>query len=172
MKARPIKEQLPMEPSQFLSGWKEIATYLGKGVRTVQRYERHLGLPIRRPAGKSAGSVVATRAELDAWVKASPIREVYSLNNPLPEYEYSNRTMKKSLSEMRRLRDQMFSLRKELSNSLSSLRASLESLSDNLWENRLIAIRADALVRDEERASLDEPEINSPPPGRNISRVS
>ncbi len=30
-----------------LNSWKEIACYLGRGVRTVQRYERDLGLPVR-----------------------------------------------------------------------------------------------------------------------------
>ena len=58
---------------QILSGWKEIANYLGKGVRTVQRYEREMGLSIHRPAGKfSGGTVVAVRAELDNWVIAGP----------------------------------------------------------------------------------------------------
>jgi len=61
-------------PLQFLSGWKEIANYLRKGVRTVQRYERELGLPVHRPAGKPAGYVIATKSELDGWVNAGPIR--------------------------------------------------------------------------------------------------
>jgi len=59
---------------QFLSGWKQIANYLGMGVRTLQRYERERGLPIHRPAGKSAGSVVATKAELESWVTAGAVR--------------------------------------------------------------------------------------------------
>jgi len=29
-----------IEPPQVFSGWKDIANYLGMGVRTVQRYER------------------------------------------------------------------------------------------------------------------------------------
>jgi hypothetical protein len=53
---------------EILSGWKEIANYLSKGVRTVQRYERDMGLPIHRPAAKSSASVVATKTELDEWV--------------------------------------------------------------------------------------------------------
>jgi len=61
-----------MSARQFFDGWKEIANYLGKGVRTVQRYERELGLPIHRPNGKSVGPVIATKVELDDWVKASP----------------------------------------------------------------------------------------------------
>jgi hypothetical protein len=57
---------------QILSGWKEIADYLGKGARTVQRYEREMGLPIHRPAGTS--SPVAIKAQLDDWVIKSPNR--------------------------------------------------------------------------------------------------
>ena len=59
---------------QILSGWKEIANYLRKGVRTVQRYERELGLPIRRPAGKSRSSAIAIKAELDCWLKGNPVQ--------------------------------------------------------------------------------------------------
>ncbi|HKS72521.1 MAG TPA: hypothetical protein VJQ82_04945, partial [Terriglobales bacterium] len=53
-----------------LHGWKEIANYMRKGVRSVQRYERDLGLPIHRIAGKSGSAVLASKAELDAWVSA------------------------------------------------------------------------------------------------------
>ena len=63
----------------ILSGWKEIANYLGKGVRTVQRYEGELRLPVRRPAGRARGSVLATKLELDAWVTACPIRKEFQL---------------------------------------------------------------------------------------------
>src|SRR5215469_5262052 len=60
---------------QILHGWKEIANYLGKGVRTVQHYERVVSLPIHRPTGKSSGgAVVAIPAELDNWVIVSDRR--------------------------------------------------------------------------------------------------
>ncbi len=52
----------------FLNGWKEISNYLGRGVRTVQRWE-HLGLPVRRPAGRTRSAVCALPDEIDAWVK-------------------------------------------------------------------------------------------------------
>lgn len=51
----------------LLSSWKEIGQYLGKGVRTVQRWEQEFGLPVRRPAGHSRHAVLAVPAELDAW---------------------------------------------------------------------------------------------------------
>ena len=60
---------------EVLSGWKDIANYLDKGVRTVQRYEYDLNLPVRRPAGRPGGSVLATKGDLDQWVLAGPIRK-------------------------------------------------------------------------------------------------
>ncbi|RPJ68877.1 MAG: hypothetical protein EHM24_20240 [Acidobacteria bacterium] len=54
-----------------LNGWKEIAAYLDRGVRTVQRWEKTLGLPVRR-IGTGRGEVVfALPEELDAWRAAS-----------------------------------------------------------------------------------------------------
>ena len=52
----------------LLNGWKEIATYLKCGVRTVQRWE-HLGLPVMRVRGSKKGPVMAVSEKLDAWVR-------------------------------------------------------------------------------------------------------
>jgi hypothetical protein len=55
--------------STVLSSWKDIARYMGKGVRTVQRWERHLGLPVRRPTGAAHKSaVLLDRSDVDAWM--------------------------------------------------------------------------------------------------------
>jgi hypothetical protein len=57
------------EDSTVLSSWKDIARYMGKGVRTVQRWERHLGLPVRRPTGATRKSaVLLNRSDVDAWM--------------------------------------------------------------------------------------------------------
>ncbi len=50
-----------------LGSWKEIASYLGKGVRTVQRWERCSGLPVHRPSGSRKGVVLAFPPEIDQW---------------------------------------------------------------------------------------------------------
>ena len=50
-----------------LDSWKEIAAYLGRGVRTVQRWEREEGLPVHRLAHAERGSVFADPAELTQW---------------------------------------------------------------------------------------------------------
>jgi len=52
-----------------LDSWKEIAAYLKRGTRTVQRWEREAGLPVHRLQHEKLGSVYAWRAELDAWWK-------------------------------------------------------------------------------------------------------
>ena len=62
------------EPTRILNSWKEIASYLGRGVRTIQRYEAELGLPIRRPAAKERSAVFAFADELDQWLRSTPIR--------------------------------------------------------------------------------------------------
>ncbi|MGB6193132.1 MAG: LpqB family beta-propeller domain-containing protein [Terracidiphilus sp.] len=50
-----------------LESWKEIAAYLKKDVTTVQRWEKREGMPVHRHQHDKAGSVHASRAELDAW---------------------------------------------------------------------------------------------------------
>ena len=60
--------------SAVLSSWKEIATYLGRGVRTVQRWERNADLPVRRPNGANRGPVLAIPGELDRWISRSSSR--------------------------------------------------------------------------------------------------
>jgi Tol biopolymer transport system component len=54
-------------PEGRLDSWKEIAAYLGRGIRTVQRWEREEGLPVHRLAHDKRGSVYARREELAAW---------------------------------------------------------------------------------------------------------
>src|SRR5690348_12995441 len=58
--------------SEVLNSWKEIAAYLGRGVRTVQRWERELGLPVRRPRGKERSAVIALKSDLDHWLQHTP----------------------------------------------------------------------------------------------------
>ena len=50
-----------------LESWKEIATYLGRDVTTVRRWEKREGLPVHRLHHSRLGSVYAYTAELDAW---------------------------------------------------------------------------------------------------------
>lgn len=57
----------PLELSRRLDSWKEIAVYLNRTVRTVQRWERELGLPVHRVKRQKLPAVFAYAHELDAW---------------------------------------------------------------------------------------------------------
>jgi Tol biopolymer transport system component len=65
----PHMPELGPEPpaERRLDSWKEIAVYLRRDVRTVQRWEKSESLPVRRHLHDSLGSVYAYRHELDAW---------------------------------------------------------------------------------------------------------
>jgi len=49
-----------------LNSWQDVASHLGVSVRTAQKWEKTLGLPIRRMPGPR-GRIVADPAELDRW---------------------------------------------------------------------------------------------------------
>src|SRR3954453_12742284 len=89
-------------PSHVLSCWKEIAAYLGKGVRTVQRWEKELGLPVRRPDNIHKHVVLAVQDEIDEWVRTQVVRvatkdagEITSLREKLKVLEAENQKLRK-----------------------------------------------------------------------------
>lgn len=53
----------------LLGSWKDIARYLHRDVRTVQRWEKREGMPVHRHQHDKSGSVYAYPAELDAWLE-------------------------------------------------------------------------------------------------------
>jgi hypothetical protein len=112
---------------EILSGWKDIANYLGRGVRTVQRYELELGLPVHRPSGKSQGSVMATRAELDTWIASCRL-----LNRP--QYSTASsvllacRTLKDRVAQMDQLVERIRNLQSEILASRERLLATIRRI--------------------------------------------
>src|SRR5262245_5751745 len=62
--AKPGQATGPLEGKDRLDSWKEIASYLRRGVRTVTRWEREQGLPVHR---SKTGTVYAYKSELDVW---------------------------------------------------------------------------------------------------------
>jgi len=56
--------------TDHLDSWKEIAAYLGREVRTAQRWERREGLPVHRHTHAKGSSVWAFRHEIDAWLNS------------------------------------------------------------------------------------------------------
>src|SRR5215472_10021657 len=51
-----------------LDSWKEIAAFLRRDVRTVQRWEKKEGLPVYRHQHEKLGSVYAFPKELTEWL--------------------------------------------------------------------------------------------------------
>lgn len=62
--------QVGPDMPHILTSWKEIGQYLGKGVRTVQRWEREGGLPVRRQTRSAPHAILAISDELDAWARS------------------------------------------------------------------------------------------------------
>lgn len=64
---RHTDEEVVNQPGERLESWKEIAAYLKRGVRTVQRWEQTEALPVYRHRHGKRGTVYAFRHEIDAW---------------------------------------------------------------------------------------------------------
>lgn len=72
MAATPSTTSGPRDPSapDRLESWKEIAVYLKRDIRTVQRWEKDEALPVRRHVHKKQGSIYAFKNELDHWCES------------------------------------------------------------------------------------------------------
>ena len=88
-----------------LTSWKEIAAYVNKGVRTVQRWEKEQQLPVRR----SGQSVLAIPKEIDAWVRTRPLQgdgvnsldlELRKLRKALTELQEENEALREELGSI------------------------------------------------------------------------
>src|SRR5882757_144843 len=71
-------------PEDRLDSWKEIAAYLKRDVTTVQRWEKREGMPVRRHLHDTRGSVYASRADLDAWVRDRNLQAAQEGENNTP----------------------------------------------------------------------------------------
>lgn len=72
---RPMREQWPsvipaVRVHERLDSWKQIALYLDREVRTVQRWKKHEGLPVHQHFHRKGKTVYAFRHEIDLWLKS------------------------------------------------------------------------------------------------------
>ena len=65
----PVGRDAPLPTERRLESWGEIASHLRREIRTVQRWERNLGLPVHRLRVGKQASVFAYASELDRWFK-------------------------------------------------------------------------------------------------------
>src|ERR1035437_2794521 len=73
------------EAHRKLDSWKEIATYIGRSVRTVIRWEQDNGLPVHRLPGGHHPGVFAYPCEIDEWLRSADNgheRELASAETP------------------------------------------------------------------------------------------
>src|ERR1700730_13656128 len=63
---RTLPSSSPSHGNRRLDSWKEIAAFFGRDERTVNRWEKDLGLPVHRLPG-AKGRVYAFTDELTAW---------------------------------------------------------------------------------------------------------
>jgi hypothetical protein len=109
----------------ILNSWKEIATYLGRGVRTVQRYEHEFHLPVRRVGTKSRKSVVALSHDLDVWLKCSTVQRY---EPPVSRRSGNLSAVANSIARSQELRDRSARLRAEHATAISILMQSLSEI--------------------------------------------
>jgi len=119
---------------QVLTSWKDIANYMGKGVRTVQRWEQEFGLPVRRPMGSNRKAVMARPHDLDAWVALRCRTRVEGKNGatPPPQELCALSALAAELETSRLLREENRSARAELHQELAALHKNLDAICRDL----------------------------------------
>ncbi len=148
-----LTDDTPRVEPAVLTSWKEIAQYLGKGVRTVQRWEQRFGLPVRRPLGAGHKStVLARREDLDHWMNSAWGRRAKAddlaadiRSNPVHQLLGSN------IEAARSLQTTNAALLREISQTLSSIVA-------NCRELRKTRREAEEMIS---RAIQDRPAVRS-----------
>jgi hypothetical protein len=117
--------------TSFLTSWKEIAQYMGKGVRTVQRWEQRFQLPVRRVMGSGyKGTVLARPSDLDAWVTSSWARRAKGENtNPATDGPPALHRLRENLAISKSLQETNLALQAEFARALGSLVANCRDLS-------------------------------------------
>ena len=71
-------------PTRRLSSWKEIAGYVGRDARTVARWEKERGFPVRRLPGGPRSSVFAYTDEIDVWMRGAADMQPAAAPPPAP----------------------------------------------------------------------------------------
>ena len=106
-------------PADVLNSWKEIAAYLRRGVRTVQRWERDLNLPVRRPRNRSRSAVIALCSDIDSWLANRVVTngersQLPAIRNIDERIEFLQRRLSELEAESGRIREELRLLQPKL----------------------------------------------------------
>ena len=124
-----------MDPEAYiihviLTGWKEIASRLRSGMRTVQRWER-AGLPVSRPFPGSRSPVIADSELLDTWMRNSAFRRTQDFGL-LDHIQRTRELRAETQRERQLLHERMKALRQEM----AAVRATIEQLQRSHGDGR------------------------------------
>lgn len=61
-------QPLPKTVPAVLNSWKEISAFVGRGIRTAQRWERSSGMPVHRIGHGNRAPVYVVVSELNFWM--------------------------------------------------------------------------------------------------------
>lgn len=125
-----MMSQHQSETSAVLTSWKEIAQYMGKGVRTVQRWEQDFGLPVRRPMGSDKKAVLARPRDLDMWLalRCGTQEHERKEHDPKTSALVIRMSLAAELETARMLREENRTMRMQLSSAVEAFRVQLEEL--------------------------------------------
>jgi hypothetical protein len=140
---------IALQQNAILTSWKEIATYLGKGVRTVQRWELEFRLPVRRPNEKLKGFVYASRDELDRWLATHWLQR--AREPEISEPSNGAKAGKSATQVYLELRSEYHQLTGELSRNLQTLAECRETLSQQIARLRTLLLQPVVPVSDDQR---------------------
>jgi|SRR5579884_590216 len=151
-----------MAANEYLNSWNEIADYLNRGVRTVQRWEKEIALPVRRPHGKDHSKVFAIRSEIDEWLRSRPTKppdRVLDHGAVAAKTETVPLSTLQLLVESRRLRDELRRSTIEFLNAVATLRATVAKLVQNSSQARALPIPHEAKSDGSVVAAQGQPEV-------------
>ena len=64
-------------PQTVVRSWQNIANYIGRTPRTVQRWEHQFGMPVHRTQISGGRIVFAFARELDFWLRSTPSKRAW-----------------------------------------------------------------------------------------------
>lgn len=135
-----------MAVRRVLQSWKQIAEYVGRTERTVQRWEQAFAFPVHRPSGKCRSSVMALTQEIEEWTRGKPslvrLREMARVNRADLGHRSGDRSSPRrnihfdQLQACRLLVEQQRTLQNDVLTLLQEQRVLCESMVQNLQKHR------------------------------------
>jgi DNA-binding transcriptional MerR regulator len=113
----------------LLTSWKEVAAYMGRSIRTVQRWEK-FGLPVRRLTKSSRSSVLANSRDIDIWLANAHAHGFATKQSR--EQIFLRGALAETLAMHRVLQAEMAKLRDERHEELRTLKHTLQRLIDTM----------------------------------------